>query len=39
MGANSELKNLIEGEDVHFAYCPERFVPGDSEHGSEKFHA
>ena len=24
---------LEEGVDVHLAYCPERFVPGDSEHG------
>ncbi len=24
---------LEEGVDVHLAYCPERFVPGDAEHG------
>ncbi|MCS5526772.1 MAG: nucleotide sugar dehydrogenase, partial [Candidatus Poseidoniales archaeon] len=24
---------LEEGVDVHLAYCPERFVPGDYEHG------
>ncbi len=24
---------LVEGEDVHLAYCPERFVPGDEDHG------
>lgn len=28
-----EAAGLVEGEDVHLAYCPERFVPGDSEHG------
>ena len=26
-------RNLVEGEDVELAYCPERFVPGDPEHG------
>ncbi len=26
-------KGLIEGEHVDLAYCPERFVPGDPEHG------
>ena len=25
--------NLVEGVDVELAYCPERFVPGDAEHG------
>ncbi|MBT4059890.1 MAG: nucleotide sugar dehydrogenase [Euryarchaeota archaeon] len=28
-----EAAGLVEGEDVHLAYCPERFVPGDEEHG------
>ena len=28
-----EQKGLIEGEHIHLAYCPERFVPGDSKHG------
>ncbi len=28
-----ERKGLIEGQDIDLAYCPERFVPGDSEHG------
>ena len=26
-------RGLIEGVDLHLAYCPERFVPGDSKHG------
>mgnify|MGYP001193375085 CR=1 FL=1 len=28
-----EQAGLVEGVDVHLAYCPERFVPGDDEHG------
>ncbi len=28
-----EQAGLVEGVDVHLAYCPERFVPGDEEHG------
>ena len=28
-----EQSGLVEGVDVHVAYCPERFVPGDEEHG------
>ena len=28
-----EEKGLVEGVDVHLAYCPERFVPGDDAHG------
>ena len=28
-----EKLGLVEGQDVHLAYCPERFVPGDEEHG------
>ena len=28
-----QAAGLEEGVDVHLAYCPERFVPGDSEHG------
>tara|TARA_B100001750_G_C15397023_1_gene540572 strand:- start:128 stop:1033 length:906 start_codon:yes stop_codon:yes gene_type:complete len=28
-----EQSGLVEGVDVHLAYCPERFVPGDEEHG------
>lgn len=28
-----EQVGLVEGEDVHLAYCPERFVPGDEAHG------
>ena len=26
-------RGLSDGSDVHLAYCPERFVPGDPEHG------
>jgi nucleotide sugar dehydrogenase len=26
-------RNLVEGRDVELAYCPERFVPGDPDHG------
>jgi len=26
-------RGLVEGRDVELAYCPERFVPGDPEHG------
>jgi nucleotide sugar dehydrogenase len=26
-------RGFSEGVDVHLAYCPERFVPGDPEHG------
>ena len=28
-----EEKGLLIGQDVEIAYCPERFNPGDSEHG------
>ena len=28
-----EERKLREGVDLDLAYCPERFVPGDSEHG------
>ena len=28
-----EQAGLVEGVDVHLAYCPERFVPGDEAHG------
>lgn len=28
-----EKKKLTEGIDLYLAYCPERFVPGDPEHG------
>ncbi len=28
-----EERGLIEGVDVNLAYCPERFVPGDPNHG------
>ena len=28
-----EERNLLRGIDVHIAYCPERFVPGDPIHG------
>jgi len=28
-----EERGLNEGSDVDLAYCPERFVPGDPEHG------
>jgi UDP-N-acetyl-D-galactosamine dehydrogenase len=28
-----QATGLEEGVDVHLAYCPERFVPGDPEHG------
>lgn len=28
-----EEKGLVDGVDVHLAYCPERFVPGDPLHG------
>jgi nucleotide sugar dehydrogenase len=28
-----EQRGFSDGSDVHLAYCPERFVPGDPEHG------